>query len=160
MGPRIFPPNVSQELIFQTSTQSDKAIQSYRSANEGCRNGVLIVAGLIFLKCFLRIMNHLFGDPWVSLCLWWLYKPHFRPLKPHFCFWALEIEQRRVRVKVWASVREVWGLKPNSRILLPNKIVKVSKTCKILLKWLFDKLSCVEPVLTIFFPLIRLQNWR
>ena len=44
MGPRGFPPNVSQELIFQTSAQSDKAIQSYPSANEGCRNGVLIVA--------------------------------------------------------------------------------------------------------------------
>ena len=46
MGQRILPPNVSQELMFQTSTQSNKAIQSYPSANEGCRNGVLIVAGL------------------------------------------------------------------------------------------------------------------
>jgi len=46
MGPRGFPPNVSQEIMFQTSAQSDKAIQSYPSANEGCRNGVLIVAGL------------------------------------------------------------------------------------------------------------------
>ena len=46
MGPMGFPPNVSQEIIFQTSTQSNKEIQNYPSANEGCRNGVLIVAGL------------------------------------------------------------------------------------------------------------------
>ena len=46
MGPRGFPPNDSHNLMFQTSAQSDKAIQSYPSANEGCRNGVLIVAGL------------------------------------------------------------------------------------------------------------------
>ena len=49
MGPRGFPPNESQDIIFQTSAQSDKAIQSYSSANEGFRNGVLIVAGLNFL---------------------------------------------------------------------------------------------------------------
>ena len=49
MGPRVFPHNVSQELIFQTSAQFDKEIQSYTSANEGCRNGALIVAGLNFL---------------------------------------------------------------------------------------------------------------
>ena len=59
MGPKGFPSNVSQDLMFQTSAQSDKAIQSYPSANEGCRNGVLIVTGLNFL----RVMNHLFGDP-------------------------------------------------------------------------------------------------
>ena len=46
MGPRGFPPNVSQELIFQTSAQSDKEIQSYPSANEGYRNAVLILARL------------------------------------------------------------------------------------------------------------------
>ena len=46
MGPRGFPPNVSQEIIFQTLAQSDKEIQSYPSANEGFRNGVLIVIGL------------------------------------------------------------------------------------------------------------------
>jgi hypothetical protein len=46
MGLRGFPPNVSQEIIFQTSAQSDKALKIYPSANEGCRNGVLIVAGL------------------------------------------------------------------------------------------------------------------
>ena len=46
MGPRALPPNVSQYLMFQTSAQSDKAIQSYTSANEGCQNGVLIVTGL------------------------------------------------------------------------------------------------------------------
>ena len=46
MGPRGFHPNGSQELMFQTSAQSDKAIQSYPSANEGCRNGALIVEGL------------------------------------------------------------------------------------------------------------------
>ena len=44
MGPRGFPPNVSQDLIFQTLAQFDKAIQSYPSANEGCQNEVLIVA--------------------------------------------------------------------------------------------------------------------
>ena len=48
MGLRGFPPTMFQEIMFQTSAQSDKAIQSYPSANEGCRNGVLIVAGL---KC-------------------------------------------------------------------------------------------------------------
>ena len=46
MGPRGFPPDVSQEIMFQTSAQSDKAIQSYPSANEGYRSWVLIVAGL------------------------------------------------------------------------------------------------------------------
>ena len=46
MGPRVLPPNMSQEIMFQTSAQSDKEIQSYPSANEGFRNGVLIVAGL------------------------------------------------------------------------------------------------------------------
>jgi hypothetical protein len=46
MVPRGFPPTVSQEIMFQTSAESDKAIQSYPSRNEGCRNGVLIVAGL------------------------------------------------------------------------------------------------------------------
>ena len=49
MGPKGFPPNESQELMFQTSAQSDKAIQSYPSANEGCRNAGLIVAGLNIL---------------------------------------------------------------------------------------------------------------
>ena len=44
MGLRGFPPNVSQELIFQTSAQSDKEIQSYPSTNAGYRNGALIVA--------------------------------------------------------------------------------------------------------------------
>ena len=44
MGPRGFHPNLSQEPIFQTSTQSDKENQSYPSTNEGYQNGVLIVA--------------------------------------------------------------------------------------------------------------------
>ena len=44
MGPRGFPPNESQEIMFQTSAQSDKAIQIYPSAKAGYRNGVLIVA--------------------------------------------------------------------------------------------------------------------
>ena len=57
MGARELPPNVSQEIILQTSAQSDKAIQSYPSA------GVLIVARINFLYCFLMVMNHLFGDP-------------------------------------------------------------------------------------------------
>ena len=46
MGPRGFPPSLSQDILFQTSAQSDKAIQSYPSANEGYRNGVLIVVRL------------------------------------------------------------------------------------------------------------------
>ena len=46
MKPMGFSPNVFHELMFQTSAQSDKAIQSYPSANEGYRNGVLIVARL------------------------------------------------------------------------------------------------------------------
>ena len=49
MGIRGIHPNVSQYIIFQTLAQSDKEIQSYPSANEGFRNGVLIVAGLNFL---------------------------------------------------------------------------------------------------------------
>ena len=44
MGPRGLPPNVSHDIIFQTSSQSDKEIQSYPSANEGYRNEALIVA--------------------------------------------------------------------------------------------------------------------
>ena len=44
MGLWGFPPNVSHEIMFQTSTQSDKETQSYPSANEGYQNGVLIVA--------------------------------------------------------------------------------------------------------------------
>ena len=40
IGPRVFPPKVSQYLMFQTSTQSDKAIQSYPSAKAGYRNGL------------------------------------------------------------------------------------------------------------------------
>ena len=42
MGPRVFPPDESQEIMFQTSAQYDKEIQSYQSANKGYRNGVLI----------------------------------------------------------------------------------------------------------------------
>ena len=44
MGPSGFPPNMSHEVMFQTSAQSDKEIQSYPSANAGYRNGALIVA--------------------------------------------------------------------------------------------------------------------
>jgi hypothetical protein len=46
MGPMGFPFIVSQDLMFQTTAQSDKEIQIYPSSNEGYRNGVLIVAGL------------------------------------------------------------------------------------------------------------------
>ena len=46
MGPKGFPLNVSQEIMFQTSAKSDKEIKSYPSANEAYRNGVLIVARL------------------------------------------------------------------------------------------------------------------
>ena len=45
MGPMGFHPTMSQDIMFQKSAQSDKAIQSYPSANEGYRSGVLIVAG-------------------------------------------------------------------------------------------------------------------
>ena len=44
MGERGLPPNVSHDLMFQTSSQSDKAIQSHQSANEGYQNGALIKA--------------------------------------------------------------------------------------------------------------------
>jgi len=43
-------------------------------------------------------------------------------------------------------------------ILLPNKFVKVTKTCKSLLKWLFDKLFRVKPVLTNFSQFIELHE--
>ena len=63
MGLRGFPPNVSHEIMFQTLVQYDKEIQSYPSAKERYRNGVLIVARENVLYYFLRIMNHLFSDP-------------------------------------------------------------------------------------------------
>ena len=44
MGPSGFPHDVYHELMFQTSAQSDKEIQSYPSAKAEYRNGVLIVA--------------------------------------------------------------------------------------------------------------------
>ncbi|CAF4360339.1 unnamed protein product, partial [Adineta steineri] len=44
MGPRGFHPNMSHKIMFQTSAQFDKEIQSYPSANTGYRNGALIVA--------------------------------------------------------------------------------------------------------------------
>ena len=43
MGPKWFAPNMPHEIMFQTSAQSDKAIQSYPSVSEGYQNGVLIV---------------------------------------------------------------------------------------------------------------------
>jgi hypothetical protein len=43
MGPRLLPPNLSQDLMFQNSSESDKAIQSYSSTNEGYQNRVFIV---------------------------------------------------------------------------------------------------------------------
>ena len=46
MGPKAFHPNMSLEIMFQTIAQSDKEIQSYPSANEGYRNGVLIMASV------------------------------------------------------------------------------------------------------------------
>jgi hypothetical protein len=44
MVPRGFHLNVSQDIMFQTLAQSNKAIESYPSANEGHQNVVLIVA--------------------------------------------------------------------------------------------------------------------
>jgi hypothetical protein len=38
MGQKGFPPNMSHELMLQTSAQSDKEIQSYPSANAGYQN--------------------------------------------------------------------------------------------------------------------------
>ena len=63
MGQNGFPHNVSQDLMFQTSAQSDKGIQGYRSAKVGYRNEVLIVTRVNVLYRFLRVMNHLVGDP-------------------------------------------------------------------------------------------------
>ena len=44
MGLGVFPPNMYHELMFETSTQFNKAIQSYPSANAGYQNEALIVA--------------------------------------------------------------------------------------------------------------------
>ena len=44
MGPKVFPHNLSQDIMFQTLSQSDKEIQSYQSANKGYQNKVLIEA--------------------------------------------------------------------------------------------------------------------
>ena len=44
MGPKGFPPNMSHYIMFQTTAQSDKKIQSYWSGSEEYQNGVLIVA--------------------------------------------------------------------------------------------------------------------
>ena len=46
MGQRGFHPNMSHELIFQISAQSNKEIQSYSSANAGYQNGVLIMVSI------------------------------------------------------------------------------------------------------------------
>ena len=35
MGPRVFPPKMSHEPMFQTSSQSVEEIQGYRSASGG-----------------------------------------------------------------------------------------------------------------------------
>ena len=44
MGLGGLPPKESNELMFQTETQSDKEIQSYLSAKARYRNGVVVVA--------------------------------------------------------------------------------------------------------------------
>ena len=100
--------------------------------------------------------------------------PHFWPLKPHLHNWALEIERRSVRVKVWAILWEVWGLKLNSRILLSNedfafqqifqsewnmqKFSKMAFWQTFFRKANFDKLSCVKPVLTNFSQFFKLHE--
>ena len=48
MGQRGLYTYMCHEIMFQTSSQSDKEIQIYPSANEGYQNGVLIVARI---KC-------------------------------------------------------------------------------------------------------------
>ena len=45
-----------------------------------------------------------------------------------------------------------------TKILISKKFVKLSKTCKNLLKWLFDKLFCVKPILTNFSQFIELHE--
>ena len=62
MGLGGFPPNVPHELKFQTLSESDKAIQSYLSANARYQNGVLIMARVNVLLCSLRVINHLFDE--------------------------------------------------------------------------------------------------
>ena len=84
--------------------------------------------------------------------------PHSLPLKLHLRNWALEIKRKSVRARVWASLWEVWGWWVNPRSLLSKKFVKVSKTCKSLLKCIFDKLSCVKQVLTNFYQFFELHK--
>jgi hypothetical protein len=84
MGTRGFTPWMSHEIIFQTSNQYVKEIQSYWSANAGYRNWVLMVVRANDLKCSLMfwinymvtiefpftypfLYNPLFFDLWASL---------------------------------------------------------------------------------------------
>ena len=90
--------------------------------------------------------------------------PHFWPLKPHLHIklWrsseeVLEWKFERVWEKCedWNQVQEFCF---PTKILLSKKLVKVSKICKSLLKWLFDKLSCVKPILTNFSQFFELHE--
>ena len=124
MVPRDFPINMSHELMFQMSTQSVEAIQSYSSANWGYRNGVLMVVRVNELCCFLRILNHLFDDSWVTLHLPLLYNPSFSTpwaSFAHFSFGEQE-ESPRVRVYLWL-LREGRILFEFSRFFIPSKFV-------------------------------------
>ena len=55
----------------------------------------------------------------------------------------------------WNQIREFCF---PTKISFSNKLVKVSETCKSLLKWLFDKLSCEKPVLTNFSQFFELHE--
>ena len=60
MGPRGFPHWISHEIMFQTSAQSVKAIQSYWSANVGYRIWVLMLVSENDLNCSLMFwINYL-----------------------------------------------------------------------------------------------------
>ena len=108
-------------------------------------------------------MNHLFGDPWVYLHLIWLYKPPFS--SSLIC--AIELWRWREEVLEWKIERlcekcEDWNWIQEfcfpTKILLSNKFVKMSKTCKSFLKLIFDKRFCVKPVLTNFSQFIELHE--
>ena len=103
-------------------------------------------------------MNHLFGDPRVSLHLKGLYKPIFSTPQASFVHLSFgdraKKSQSESLSKCERSVRTETDFKNfafQRRFHFQNKLVKVSETCKSLLKWIFDKLSCEKPVLTNFF---------
>ena len=90
-------------------------------------------------------MNHLFCDPWVFLpssliCTFELWRSSKEELEWKF-EWVCE------KCEDWNQIQEFWF---PTKILISNKLFKVSKTWRSLLKWLFDKLSYVKPVWQTF----------